>query len=83
MKNTKQMLYPSVTICESTTSARIFADGRFFESLHSYYNGTITSNKHDLNDVFISLGTIMPNMSRFTLKPSDINDRVAQEVFSK
>ena len=81
MQNTKQMLYPSITFCESATSARVFAGGRLFQSWYAFHNKTISS--HEFEDLFIGLYTKMPNMSMFTLRPSDINDRVAHVVFSK
>ena len=81
MQNTKQMLYPSITFCESTTSARIYAGGSWYASWYAFYNKTIPS--HEFEDLFIGLYTKMPNTSMFTLRPSDINDRVAHVVFSK
>ena len=80
MQNTGDMLYPSLTICESATSGRVFGDGNFFQSWAHYntwkygINFTITSY-NDLKEEFLGLKTSLPNMSTFTLKPGDIDDR--------
>ena len=92
MQNTEEMLYPSITICEGSTRARVFADGKVFQSMEHYYNlkyGTnYTYTRHyDLTtEVFLGLSTNMPNMSTFTMKPNDIHDRddiCHMKVFSK
>ena len=87
MQNTEKMLYPSLTICEGTLSASVYFDGKFFQSLNLYYNwkyGTnYTHTAYDLTEEFLGLSTNMPNKSAFTVKPSDIDDRVEYIVFSK
>ena len=81
IRNTDEMQYPSITICESTISgARVFGDGQMFDSYHHYANWKYGKNStvvkyHDLKDVFLSLTTNMPNMSTFILSPDDIDDR--------
>ena len=73
MQNTKQMLYPSITFCESTASAQIFAGGRIFQSWNAYFNRTIPSHAtYELSDLFIGLETKMPNMSTFTLRRDQV-----------
>ena len=79
MQNTGDMTYPSLTICE-TASGRTFADGHMFQSFahyHAWKNGinfTLPSY-NDLTEEFLGLSTSLPNMSFFTLKPDDIDDR--------
>lgn len=81
MQNTKEMLYPSLTICEGGfSSGRVFADGQFFQSTYHYNNWKYGTNLTEptysaLTEVFLQLSTNLPNMSTFTLKPEDIDNR--------
>lgn len=81
IRNTGEMQYPSITICESSiSSARVFGDGQMFDSYDHYANWKYNMNNslgkyHDLEDIFLSLTTNMPNMSTFILSPDDIDDR--------
>ena len=80
MQNTEKMQYPSLTICEGPHSARYFADGNVFQTMDLYHNWKYGTSYtpiayHDLTEVFVQLSTAMPNMSTFSLKPSDISDR--------
>ena len=52
MQNTKQMLYPSITFCESTTSARLFAGESWYASWYAFHNKTISSLEFE--DLFIN-----------------------------
>ena len=81
MQNTEEMLYPSITICEATRGALYVVDGKVFQSMAHYSNWKTGTNytytrHYDLTtEQFLGLSTNMPNMSTFTLKPSDIDDR--------
>ena len=80
MQDTGKMLYPSLTICEGTSGAQVYVDGKVYQSWDHYMNsidGNINSQTAapDFIEEFVGLSTFMPNMSMFSLKPSDIDDR--------
>ena len=79
VQHSGEMQYPSITICESMKSGRVFANGQFFESAYDYKNwidGTnITPIHYVLNEGFLGMGTKMPNKSAFLLKQEDIDNR--------
>ena len=67
-------------MCE-TTDALFVVDGKVFQSGAHYSNWkygtnyTYTRHYDLITEVFLELSTSMPNMSTFTMKPSDIDDR--------
>ena len=86
MKNSVQMRYPSITICDGE-DARIFGrnrifEYRFFESSDDFFSGNSNGTKNltfsltpDLTKMFARLEMKLPNKTTFRLLPDDLDDR--------